>query len=391
MQLYLFPHLTDAPVISALLDLREGEGPAPGLHAGLLDFACRRGCTRETLREYVVCRLIDTRPACWQRTAMLPYLVADTERLYDTLFTPDWDAACAEAGLLPLPRLMGGAVAAEPAYRALMAGMVHAGSPAAFCGQLAGFFDAYQSGGEAMYRAFRWDGALRDIPHPAPTTFDDLRGLEHQKATLIDNTRAFMSGRPANNVLLVGGSGTGKSSCVKAALNHFADEGLKLVEFAHADLGRLPELMAELATSCQRYIVFIDDLSFEGSAPRYLALKTALDGQMAERPANVLIYATSNRRHLVRETWKDRAEEEDIHQNDTVHEKLSLSERFGIRLYFAILSAGEYLDIVHMLLTRSGVTADDETDRQALVWAAENSGRSGRTAQQFAVHYLGTL
>lgn len=387
MKLYLFPALCDEPVVGALLALREGRADQR-LYNGLFPFVCRWAYTEETAREYAVRTLLRNPPPYWRGDVMQPYLEKDAAELYRLFYEADWDALCGEAGLLPLPVRGGGDAPGEKVYRDTIARLVRAESPESLYRQLCDFFTAYCGEDEAMYRAFHWDGGLHGILSPDPVSFESLRGLAYQKGVLIENTSAFVGGKPANDVLLVGGGGTGKSSCIKAAVNRFASRGLKLVEMENRDLEQLPALLKQLAELRRKYVVFIDDLSFEDTDKRYLALKSALDGSMAARPANVLIYATSNRRHLVRETWKERNIDEDIHLNDTVNEKLSLSARFGIRLFFPFLSQREYLDIVELYLQAGGAGLDEQTGREAIAWATENNGCSGRSARQFAKYYL---
>lgn len=389
MDLYLFPHIESDPMVQWLFALREKREPGTGLFPHWIDFAMNRAYTRNTAAEYVLRLLLKNPPDCRNEALIRPYLERDAAWLYRNVFAVDWDKVCRETGLLPLPSGPGGPSLGEVSFRETVKRLTACKSPMELCEGLLAFFRSYRDEDEAMYRAFRWDGTLNGILCPDPVTFQELDGLAPQKRALTANTRAFLAGLPANDVLLVGSGGTGKSSCVKATLNRFADEGLRLVEVLCRDLSSLPALMEALASRKKRYIVFIDDLSFVSADPGYLELKVILDGQISKRPDNVLIYATSNRRHLIRESWRDR-EEEDIHQNDAVHEKISLSARFGIRLTFQVLSQAEYFRIVELLLQRQGVSFTDEIGRQAAAWATDN-GRSGRTAKQFAAHYFASL
>ncbi|MCL6635108.1 MAG: ATP-binding protein [Peptococcaceae bacterium] len=193
---------------------------------------------------------------------------------------------------------------------------------------------------------------------------------------------------PANNVLLYGDRGTGKSSTVKALLNHYRDRGLRLVEVAKGDLNGFALIARQLRDRPQRFIIFVDDLSFEESEVAYKELKAVLEGGLESRPANVLIYATSNRRHLVREHFSDRAApagpDGEVRGNDTVQEKLSLADRFGITVLFTSPDRALYLDIVRGLAKQRGISlAEGELERRALLWEAWHNGRSGRTARQF--------
>jgi hypothetical protein len=229
----------------------------------------------------------------------------------------------------------------------------------------------------------------------APISLAQLREVEPQKERLVRNTEQFMSGRGANNVLLTGARGTGKSSLIKACLNEFSPRGLRLIEVDKADLVDLPDLVELVADRPERFIVYCDDLSFESGESGYKALKSILDGSVAQSSDNVLIYATSNRRHLLPETMRENlsyqhTEDGEVHPGEVVEEKISLSERFGLWISFYPFSQDEYLAIVNEWLRHFGL---DEAliaaaRPQALVWALERGSRSGRVAQQFARDYV---
>ena len=271
------------------------------------------------------------------------------------------------------------------------------------------------SGLLGRYRAFRWVhgehdtrsplclpldfGALWAIPHPDPTRFDDLVGYAPQRRLLLQNTEHFLAGAPANNVLLYGDRGTGKSASIKALLNAYGDRGLRLIEIAKTDLADLPHLLAALRSRRERFIIFVDDLSFEHHETHYKDLKVLLEGSLEARPPNVALYATSNRRHLVQERFSDRGSPramvgaggpglfgdgaDEIHAQDTLQEKLSMSDRFGLALTYTTPLQAEYLEIVETLAARAGLTIPQETLRQrALAWATQHNGRSGRAARQ---------
>lgn len=218
-----------------------------------------------------------------------------------------------------------------------------------------------------------------------------LVGYDTQKAKLRANTEAFLAGRSANNVLLYGDAGTGKSTCVRALLAEYPDSLLRVIELPKDRLSVLPQLADALGRRRCRFLLFLDDLSFEEDETAYKQLKAAIEGGLASLPENVRIYATSNRRHLVRETWKDRADmehDEDIHRSDTMEEKLSLSARFGLRIYFPSPTFQEYHAIVEELARRRG--ADGAALRQAAsAWQVRQGSRSGRTAKQFVDDCLG--
>lgn len=259
------------------------------------------------------------------------------------------------------------------------------------------YYRTYGSGDMADYRAFRWDSdedELVGIKHFEAMRLNELIGYEQQKQQLKDNTLAFVEGKPANNVLLVGARGTGKSSGVKAVVNSFFDKGLRLVQLTKDQLVSLPVIMERLRTySSKKFIIFLDDLSFEEFEVEYKYLKSAIEGGASAKPENVLIYATSNRRHLIKESYKNRGvDDDDMHRNDTLNETISLSDRFGLIIHYLSPSQQEYLDIVAGLLKQHGIVLDDEELRvKAGAWAQEHSGRSGRIAQQFVTYYLGQI
>jgi predicted AAA+ superfamily ATPase len=254
-------------------------------------------------------------------------------------------------------------------------------------------------------KAFKWQhrqsilgsvGFLKPIKHLSPMSFDDLQGIERQKESILNNTAHFVAGKPANNVLLTGARGTGKSSLIKACLNHFEKDGLRLIEVDKEHLSDLQDLTELLATRPERFIVYCDDLSFEEGEAGYKALKSALDGSLSAQVDNVLIYATSNRRHLLPEYMTDNESyrhmsDGEIHPGEVVEEKISLSERFGLWVSFYPPRQDEYLDIVAHWLAHFGVAPNAITAAkpEALVWALERGSRSGRVAWQFARHYAG--
>jgi predicted AAA+ superfamily ATPase len=220
---------------------------------------------------------------------------------------------------------------------------------------------------------------------------DDLIGYDIQKTRLRENTESFLSGKPANNVLLYGDAGTGKSTSIKALINEYYDDGLRMIELYKHQMKLLAPLITSIKNRNYRFIVYMDDLSFEESELEYKYLKAIIEGGLEPRPDNVLIYATSNRRHLVRESFKDRADADtdDIHRNDTIQEKLSLSKRFGIQIGFFRPNPEQYKEIVRVLAKRHPeiVISDEELMAEASRWELSHGGISGRAAQQF-VDYL---
>jgi len=243
--------------------------------------------------------------------------------------------------------------------------------------------------------AFRWRrrlgyGRLEPVPHPHRLQPEDLLAIERQHALLDANTRQFVAGAPANNALLWGSRGTGKSSLIKALLNAHAAAGLRLVEVDKHELLDLPDILAQLDGRAERFILYCDDLSFEAEDPSYKALKALLDGSVSVPPDNVLIYATSNRRHLLPEFFSENLDtkviDEEIHPGEAVEEKISLSDRFGLWISFHPFNQSQYLTIVRHWLARLGASLEPwpEIEAEALRWALARGSRSGRTAHQYA-------
>lgn len=238
---------------------------------------------------------------------------------------------------------------------------------------------------------------LEPVRHVAAITLDALVEVEAQKERLVRNTERFVAGVPANNVLLTGARGTGKSSLVKATLNAFAGRGLRLIEVDKADLVDLPDIADRVAGRPEKFVVYCDDLSFDEGEPGYKALKSMLDGSVSEAEPNVLVYATSNRRHLLPESLKENltyrhTEDGEVHPGEVVEEKISLSERFGLWLSFHPFTQAEYLAVVGRWLRAFGIAegAIAAARPAALVWALERGSRSGRVAQQFARDFSGS-
>jgi len=250
--------------------------------------------------------------------------------------------------------------------------------------------------------AFRWrkaggHGHLKPVVHPHQIRLSDLRGIDRQKRLVEQNTRQFVNGLPANNVLLTGARGTGKSSLVKAALNKFQRQGLRLIEVDKHDLIDLPDIVDQISGRSERFIIFCDDLSFEAAEAGYKALKVVLDGSIAATSENVLIYATSNRRHLMPEYMQENLEYkhvgEEIHPGETSEEKISLSERFGLWVSFYPFDQDDYLGIVEHWQAELGCSPREieATREEALQWALSRGSRSGRVAWQFARDVSGRL
>lgn len=266
-------------------------------------------------------------------------------------------------------------------------------TPRDYAEALLTYYARYGYGELAGHVVFRWDDAankIRGIAHFERTQMKNLIGYQRQKEQLLQNTRAFVQGKPANHVLLVGARGTGKSSAVKALVNEYEESGLRLVQITKEQLRKLPEIMTALRNYAGRkFILFLDDISFEDSDAEFKAVKSTIEGGVSSCPPNVRLYATSNRRHLVRETWRDR-EQEELYRDDSINETISLSDRFGLVIHYHTPDQDEYLAIIDHMLSQKGIHLSPEELRIAgLRWEMTHSGRSGRTAQQFVAHYLG--
>ncbi len=250
----------------------------------------------------------------------------------------------------------------------------------------------------ARWRKRGTAGFLQPIAHPRAVRLDDLVAVDQQKQLLERNTRQFVAGVPANNVLLTGSRGTGKSSLIKALLAKYAGRGLRLIEVDKTDLVDLPDIAERIAGRPEHFIIFCDDLTFDAGEAGYKALKVILDGSITGASDNVLIYATSNRRHLLPESMRDNLEtqhvDDDVHPGESVEEKLSLSERFGLWISFYPFSQDDYLAAVTAWLAHFGIEAGNARDaeiltRDALQWAIQRGSRSGRVAWQFAKNHAG--
>lgn len=298
---------------------------------------------------------------------------------------PTWDA------LRPLEPIHPSAE--EQELRAALAASV---DWAALVDRLGQHYRAGGAGALARHRAFRWVGGpdpIEAIDAPDPVRLADLIGYEVERELVVRNTEHFVAGRTANNVLLYGDRGTGKSSTVKALLNEYAERGLRLIEVPKARLDDLPHILAHLRNRRERFILFVDDLSFDDGETHYKDLKAVLEGGIELRPPNVLLYATSNRRHLVVERFADRGGPlDEIHASDTAQEKLSFSDRFGIAVTFAAPDQERYLQIVDGLAAARGIDLPrSELRRRSLEWATWQNGRSARTARQFIDFLSGEL
>lgn len=263
-----------------------------------------------------------------------------------------------------------------------------------FMDEMVQFYKEFGVGKLGLHKAFRVDGSVSPakivpITNIAHVQLDDLVGYEAAKKKLIDNTEAFVAGRPANNCLLFGDAGTGKSSSIKGILNRYYDRGLRIIEVYKHQFKDLNDIIAQIKNRNYRFIIYMDDLSFEEFEIEYKYLKAVIEGGLERKPENILIYATSNRRHLVREKFSDKEErDDDLHANDTVQEKLSLVYRFGVSIYFSKPDKKQFQNIVRVLAERYGIIMpEEELLLEANKWELSHGGLSGRTAQQF-IDYL---
>lgn len=258
--------------------------------------------------------------------------------------------------------------------------------------EVALFYQKYGVGSFGLHKAFRIDrdGEIQPISKISHVLFSDLIGYEEQKSRLIENTKAFLAGKPANNVLLYGDAGTGKSSSIKACINEFYDQGLRIIEVYKHQFKDLNNVIAQVKNRNYKFILYMDDLSFEEFETEYKYLKAVIEGGIEKKPDNILIYATSNRRHLIRESYQDKLDQDDMHKNDTVQEKLSLYHRFGVTIYYGAPNKAEYLNIVSHLKERYHLEiSEEELSLIANRWELSHGGYTGRAAKQLIDYLLG--
>jgi predicted AAA+ superfamily ATPase len=390
----------------ALLALLAAEHPDPAVLAGTFgrlweELALERDLLPDAWRSHLVGRLLDDENAFSlgaERGEMGNALVQQAgrdlrtlQRLFD-LEAERWLRMVEDA----VPGLEGvwfpwtdPGRAGQASPRHAVARKLAAAEDWAGCvGLLADHFSRHGAGPFGRHRAFRWtEDHLQAVPEPDPVRLADLVGHERVREPLLTNTERFLAGLPAHHALLYGQPGTGKSSTVKAILNEYAGRGLRLVEVAKEDLKSLPRVLEVLRTRAPRFVLFVDDLSFEEHEVEYKALKALLEGSVEEPPENVRVYATSNRRNLIRERFSDREDGgagDDVHVRDTMQEKLSLSARFGLRVTFPTPDQKQYLEIVTGLARGRGIKIPaEQLAEKAVLWDRWHAGRSGRTARQF--------
>lgn len=279
---------------------------------------------------------------------------------------------------------------------ALASSLEKAADEKEFAAEVTEFYRRLGVGKFGLNKAFRieeegHEPRILPIPNIEDTHLDDIIGYRLQKQKLIENTEAFLNGQPANNVLLFGDSGTGKSSSIKAVLNEYYDRGLRIIEVYKHQFKSLSKIQEQIKDRKYKFIIYMDDLSFEDSELEYKYLKAIIEGGLGIKPGNVLIYATSNRRHLIREKFSDKRElDDDLHNNDTVQEKLSLVARFGVTIYYGSPDRAEFREIVRGLAERYDLKIPlEELYAKANIWELHHGGLSGRTASQFITHLLG--
>lgn len=367
-------------VISALLN-KEGFDT---VYSDLIEFAELEAASDDILRCYVVMKLADDENVLARvlgaggeiGDGLKKAAVEDLEQILSAVESAEFDyiAGDSQKSYFPL-------------YKSSIAAMCAAKDAKSLLELLCRHYKTLGTGIFAKYTAFLQErDGISGIENPDNASFEKLVGLEHIKSVLNDNTETLLGGGRAQNVLLFGDRGTGKSSCVKALLNKFSNRGLRVIELPKHCIGMIPQLFRKLESKPQKFVLYLDDLSFEKHEPEYRSLKVAMDGQLGGMPQNVIICATSNRRHLIKENWKDR-EGGDVHANDNMQEMLSLSERFGISLVFSSPNQREYLDIVAKLLADRGIEINEEIERAAIVWQMNYGGRTPRCAAQFAEAY----
>ncbi|MDR2654867.1 MAG: ATP-binding protein [Oscillospiraceae bacterium] len=277
----------------------------------------------------------------------------------------------------------------------LVKSLKNAETPQEFGQFIREFYSAYGSGKYLLYRAFKIDNNCKivSITNTKDIYLDDLVGYEAQKKQLRENTESFIKGHEVNNVLLFGDSGTGKSSSIKAILNEYASSGIRMIQIFKHQLGYLQDLINQIKYRNYYFIIYMDDLSFEDGENEYKYLKALIEGGLEERPQNIVIYATSNRRHLIKEQWKDREDQdEEVNRSDTIQEKLSLAARFGVAIFYLAPDRKEYNNIIKSLANKHNLNiSEEELYLLANRWELRHGGLSGRTAQQFLLWLLGQI
>lgn len=367
--------------------------------AALLPFAEKEAWTDQIYREYIIRKMVAMNnvfsQACFQYSSieemegLAPFVLSDLSHILHRLLQEDWNGLAEQMEVLPLIAYRSGQKRPHVirGFDQSIIEMVHMDKAEELMKALFRHIRTFGSGAFAAFPALKWQrGELTGIEEIDAMPLESLVGVEEQKHVLIENTEAFLRGQPANHVLLCGAMGSGKSSAVKALIDYFAKDRLRLVEVDKSDIPTLDQLLNEIEPYHGKFILFLDDLSFEGNDEKYTLLKKALDGQLERSNQNILYYATSNRRNIVRDSWAERSG--DVHENDTLNERYSLSERFGIKLFFPSYDQLEYIAIVQSKLAEAGIEMTEEIRKEALLWERMYHGRSGRTAANFAKNYI---
>lgn len=379
MDLFIFDRIKGDPIVNAILEKDNAT-----LLRGIVRFAETEGVTEDSLREYIATLLANDENVLSMLARGQKRIGDDLYRLamldIETVFTRLFDTKIKY-------KPSGNSTGYYVGYTESIRKITSSNTPNELLKNLLTHYLSLGNGLLSKYIAFRYDGELKGIENSDKADFDDIVGMEHQKKVLIDNTKAYLEGKFANNVLLFGDRGTGKSTSVKALLNMFAKDGLRVIELPKSAITKIPDLTKQLEDSPHKYILFLDDLTFERHDTEYRALKIAMEGQLQANAGNVLVYATSNRRHLIRETWADRDGGE-VHVNDNKQEMLSLAERFGISLFFPAPDSKQYIEIVRVLLERNGIEMTEEIKKEAVRWEMNYGGKSGRCAKQFVADFL---
>lgn len=379
MDLFIFDGIKGDPIVNAILEKDNAT-----LLRGIVRFAETEGVTEDSLREYIATLLANDENVLSMLARGQKRIGDDLCRLamldIETVFTRLFDTKIKY-------KPSGNSTGYYVGYTESIRKITSSNTPNELLENLLSHYSSLGNGLLSKYIAFRYDGELKGIENSDKADFDDIVGMEHQKKVLTDNTKAYLEGKFANNVLLFGDRGTGKSTSVKALLNMFAKDGLRVIELPKSAITKIPDLTKQLEDSPHKYILFLDDLTFERHDTEYRALKIAMEGQLQANAGNVLVYATSNRRHLIRETWADRDGGE-VHVNDNKQEMLSLAERFGISLFFPAPDSKQYIEIVRVLLERNGIEMTEEIKKEAVRWEMNYGGKSGRCAKQFVADFL---
>lgn len=404
MNLYVWTQLEKDVIVENLLLAKTGDSQAMQKATTLLlPFAEEIAITQDIIHEYVLIQLFCyptiLSKACAVSSdkkidgTLREFARADLAQIEEHLLNVDWNAVAQKCQVISLDNYSRSFIPDKSmsAYNQSIISMLQTKSNDQLLDNICQHIYKFGIGEMARFRAFKWqEDVLHSVKEVDTVNMDDLIGIDYQKEVLIENTRYFLQGKPANHVLLCGTMGSGKSSIIKALLSYFEDESLYLVEIDKQDIPSLGQLLEIVGENPQcKYIFFLDDLTFEGDDKNYSLLKTALDGQLLKSNKNVLYYATSNRRNLVRDNWAERTG--DVHENDTMNEQYSLSERFGIKLYFAAYDQNEYLRIVQSRIETAGLSMTDEIKKEALIWERMYHGRSGRTATNFVKNYLSKI